>query len=85
MGAVSGDVNSGSMKCATLADLTARPVAGLESGDLAWVQDRIGQADGPFYYYQSDSVQALAAGVVATSSGVGRWLSLELFPLGGAI
>lgn len=83
MGAISGDVNSASIHCVDAADLTSRPVAALKSGDRAWITSKVGTAEGPLFYYQSDSAIATdGVGVIATSSGVGRWLSEALYPVG---
>lgn len=83
MGAISGDVNSASIHAADAADLTSRPVAALKSGDRAFVVSGIDTAQGPLFYYLSTGAQTVdGVGVIATASGVGRWLSEALYPSG---
>lgn len=81
MGAVSGDVNGLRLDCVNAADLTSRPTAGLRNGDRAYVADRVGTAEGPHFYLDktSTATPATGKGVIATDSGVGRWLSEALF------
>jgi hypothetical protein len=72
MGAISGDVNTLSMHCVDAADLASRPIAGLQDGDLAYVESFRG-------YFSVDRLSTAAANgttVITTPSGTGRWLRL---------
>lgn len=77
MGATSGDVNTQSMLCATLADLASRPVASKQSGDQAWVVDQEAADAGPLYFFKRGSAATAGTGVVTVTGG--QWLSDQLF------
>jgi hypothetical protein len=80
MGAVSGDENTGSFHVATPADLTSRPTAALKSGDLAYIVSKVGTSEGPRYFLDKTSSASIdGVGIIATDSGVGRWLSEALY------
>jgi hypothetical protein len=80
MGAISGDVNSLYMQCADASDLASRPIAGLRSGDQAYLFDRVGSFEGPLFYLDKASVEVVdGVGVLAASGSVGRWLSVALY------
>lgn len=80
MGAVSGDINTLSFSVANAADLTSRPTAALRSGDRAYVTDKVATTEGPLFFIDKSSVIPVdGVGVLATNSGVGRWLSEALY------
>jgi hypothetical protein len=80
MGAISGDVNSLAMHCVNATDLASRPIAGLKSGDQAYLADRVGTVEGPLFFLDKTSVTAVnGVGILATNGSVGRWLSEALY------
>lgn len=80
MGAVSGDINTLSMSVDTAVDLSSRTTAALKSGDRAFITAKVGTPEGPLFFIDKTSVLAVdGVGVLATNSGVGRWLSEALY------
>src|SRR5512145_140396 len=80
MGAVSGDDSTLSFSVTTIADLSSRPTAGLQSGDRAFVASKVGTAEGPLFFIDKSSTTPVDnVGVIATNSGVGRWLSEAIY------
>lgn len=65
MGAISGDVNSASFLCATIADLSSRADAALKDGDVAYVES----VDSYFIFKRQSTPAANGITVVASSSG----------------
>lgn len=83
MGAIGGDVNSPAVHCINATDLASRPIASMKSGDRAYVEDRVGKAEGPRFFLDRESTLTVDnVGVLATFGGVGRWLSEELYGTG---
>lgn len=84
MGAVSGDINSLSTFCIDAADLGSRPINAMQSGDRAFVQDRVGSKEGPLFFLdRSSELPVDGVGVLEPLGGVGRWLSEALFDSSG--
>lgn len=78
MGAVSGDVNTLSTHCTNAADLASRPVAGLKTGDMAYVESFRCW----FVLDRTSTASANGVTIIATPSGnlistTGRWFRVE--------
>jgi hypothetical protein len=80
VGAVSGDDSTLSFSVTSIADLSSRPTAALQSGDRAYVSSKVGTPEGPLFFIDKTStIPVDNISVIATNSGVGRWLSEALY------
>lgn len=85
MAAISAQLSPVPLHCVDPVDLASKPLGSLLTGDLAFVENMKATTHGPFYYLDIASTLPVdGTGVLATSGGNGRWLSLVLYN-GGAL